>query len=99
MKSRMASLTPRKTNYPELEGMVSAQHWVAVKQDGVTAALFPVDVPLVALGDIVRGTFAPDFGRRKGTVFSFVMNNYREDNFVAGQGGDFTFRYALTRLC
>jgi hypothetical protein len=74
----------------------SVQHWVAVKQDGVTAAILPIDVPLVALGDFVHGTFAADFGARKGTVYSFVMNNYWEDNYVAGQGGDFTFRYAFT---
>ena len=74
----------------------SVQHWVAVSQDGVTAAIVPVDVPLVALGDYVRGKFAADFGARPGTVFSFPMNNYWEDNYVAGQGGDFTFRYVLT---
>jgi hypothetical protein len=74
----------------------SVQHWVAVKQDGVTSALVPVDVPLVALGDYVRGNFAASFGARKGTIFSFAMNNYWEDNYVAGQGGDSTFRYILT---
>lgn len=74
----------------------SVQNWVAVSQGRVTAAIVPVDAPLVALGDIVRGTWAQDFGTRPGTIFSFVMNNYWEDNYVAGQGGEFKFRYALT---
>jgi hypothetical protein len=74
----------------------SVQHWVAAEQGGVTAALVPVDAPLVALGDIVRGTWPVAFGPRPGTIFSYVMNNYWDTNYAAGQGGDFTFRYVLT---
>jgi len=74
----------------------SAQHWVAAEQGGVTAALVPVDAPLVCLGDIVRGTWPVEFGQRPGTIFSYVMNNYWDTNYAAGQGGDFTFRYVLT---
>jgi len=32
----------------------------------------------------------------RGTVFSYVMNNYWHTNYAAAQGGDFTFRYVLT---
>jgi hypothetical protein len=74
----------------------SAQHWVAAEQDNTTAALFPVDAPLVAFGDIVRGTWPVEFGQRPGTIFSYVMNNYWDTNYAAAQGGDFTFRYVLT---
>jgi alpha-mannosidase len=74
----------------------SAQHWVAAEQDGMTAALIPVDASLVALGDIVRGTWPIEFGQRPGTIFSYVMNNYWDTNYAAGQGGDFTFRYVVT---
>jgi len=69
---------------------------VAAEQGSVTAALVPVDAPLVALGDIVRGTWPVEFGQRAGTIFSYVMNNYWDTNYAAGQGGDFTFRYVLT---
>jgi alpha-mannosidase len=74
----------------------SVQHWVAAEQAGVTAALVPVDAPLVTLGDIARGTWPEEFGRRPGTILSFVMNNYMFTNYAAAQGGDFTFRYVLT---
>jgi len=74
----------------------SVQHWVAADQDGVTAAIIPVDAPLFTLGDIVRGTWPREFGQRNGTIFSQVMNNYYFTNYAAGQGGDFTFRYVLT---
>jgi alpha-mannosidase len=72
------------------------QHWVAAEQGNVTVALVPVDAPLVALGDIVRGTWPVEFGQRPGIIFSYVMNNYWDTNYAAGQGGDFTFRYVLT---
>jgi alpha-mannosidase len=74
----------------------SVQHWVAVDQDGISAVVVPVDGHLVTLGDIVRGTWPKEFGSRKGTVFSYLMNNYWETNWPAGQGGDYTFRYAVT---
>lgn len=74
----------------------SVQHWVAADQGGVTAAIVPVDAFLVTLGDIVRGTWPREFGKRPGTIFSQVMNNYYFTNYAAAQGGDFTFRYVVT---
>jgi hypothetical protein len=74
----------------------SVQHWVAVDQDNVSVALVPVDAHLVTLGDIVRGAWPKEFGSRKGTIFSYLMSNYWETNWPAGQGGDYTFRYAVT---
>ena len=74
----------------------SVQHWVAADQDGATAALVPVDDHLVTLGDIVRGAWPKEFGNRKGSIFSYLMSNYWETNWPAGQGGDYTFRYAVT---
>jgi alpha-mannosidase len=74
----------------------TVQHWVAVRQADVTAVIVPVDAPLVTLGDVARGTWPTELGRRKATLFSYVMNNYWDTNYLAGQGGDFTFRYVLT---
>jgi hypothetical protein len=74
----------------------SVQHWVAADQGNTSAALVPVDAHLITLGDIVRGAWPREFGSRKGTIFSYLMSNYWETNWPAGQGGDYTFRYALT---
>ncbi|MBZ5562388.1 MAG: hypothetical protein LAP13_08195, partial [Acidobacteriia bacterium] len=74
----------------------SVQQWVAADQDGVTAAIVPVDAHLVTLGDIVRGAWPKEFGERKGTIFSYIMNNYWDTNWPAGQGGETRFRYVLT---
>ncbi len=73
----------------------TVQHWVSATQDGLTAALVPVDAPVVSLGDIVRGTWPMEFGSRKGTIFSYIMNNYWDTNWPAGQGGEVRFRYVL----
>ena len=74
----------------------SVQHWVSAEEGGASVALVPVDASLVTLGDIFRGTWPEQFGERPGTIFSYVMENYWDTNYAAGQGGDFTFRYVLT---
>ncbi|HTR25379.1 MAG TPA: polysaccharide lyase family protein [Terriglobales bacterium] len=70
--------------------------WAAVNNAQVTAAVVPIDAPLVAFGDIVRGNWPTEFKPKTSTIFSWLMNNYWGTNFPAWQGGDFTFRYAIT---
>lgn len=74
----------------------TVQHWIAAQQDGVSAAILPLDAPLVTLGDINRGLWPEQFGQRSGTVFSYIMNNYWDTNYRAQQGGRFQFRYVFT---
>ena len=74
----------------------SDQHWVAVQQDGVSAAVMPLDAPLITLGDINRGNWPTEFGQRPGSIFSYAMNNYWHTNYRASQGGHFRFRYVVT---
>jgi alpha-mannosidase len=74
----------------------SVQHWGAVQQEGVAAAVLPLDVSLMTFGDITRVTWPKEFGIRKGSIFSYAMNNYWHTNYRAAQGGHFRFRYILT---
>ena len=74
----------------------SVQHWAAVQQDGAAAAVLPIDAPLMTFGDITRVTWPREFGTRKGSIFSYAMNNYWHTNYRAAQGGHFHFRYILT---
>jgi alpha-mannosidase len=74
----------------------SVQHWITVEQDGVSGAVMPLDTPLATLGDINRGAWPTEFGRRTGTIFSYAMNNYWHTNYVAEQGGHFRFRFVVT---
>lgn len=73
-----------------------AHEWAAVSGPELTAAVTPIDAPLVNFGDIVRGKWPTEFKPASGAIFSWAMNNYWGTNFPAWQGGDFTFRYAIT---
>jgi hypothetical protein len=73
-----------------------ARHWAAVAGNSAAVTVVPVDAPLVAFGDIVRGNWPAEFKPKSSTIFSWLMNNYWGTNFPAWQGGDYTFRYMLT---
>ncbi|HET9100564.1 MAG TPA: polysaccharide lyase family protein [Acidobacteriaceae bacterium] len=88
---------PSKNMYPGAgHEWFSVQHWVSAQQDGLSATVMPLDASLVTLGDINRGQWPTSFGTRTGTIFSYVMNNYWDTNYRAGQGGHFRFRYVIT---
>jgi len=70
--------------------------FAAVSNAQVTAVVVPLDAPLTNFGDIVRGDWPAEFKPKSSTIFSWLMNNYWGTNFPAWQGGDFTFRYAIT---
>ena len=88
---------PSKDMYPGAgHEWFSVQHWVSAQQNGLSATVMPLDAALVTLGDINRGQWPDHFGTRIGTIFSYVMNNYWDTNYRAGQGGRFRFRYVIT---
>lgn len=64
------------------------QHWAAVDQGGVTAAIVPVDESLMSFGDIVRYQWPREFGKRKGTILSFYS--------AWGEDQELTLRYVVT---
>ena len=74
----------------------AVQHWVDVTgpEAGVTWAC--PDSPLVCLGDLTVGQELREFEPPSGSLIAYVMNNYWDRNYRAGQGGEITFRYAMT---
>ncbi len=74
----------------------SIQKWMAVHDSSVTVGIVPLDASLASFGDINRGLWPSEFTPKTSTLFSYAMNNYWHTNYRAGQGGTFTFRYALT---
>jgi alpha-mannosidase len=73
----------------------AAQHWVAAHNDTMSVAVIPIDAPMIAFGDIVRGAWPDRFAPASSTIFSWLMSNYWSTNFNSSQGGDFTFRYSI----
>ena len=74
----------------------TVQGWMAAYDPNVSVGVVPLDAPLANFGDINRGKWPQRFEPASGTLFSYAMNNYWTTNYRAGQGGDFTFRYAVT---
>ena len=74
----------------------SSQNWMSVSDAGAAVGIVNKDSFLWTFGDIVRGTWTTDFRPANATAFSYVMNNYWNTNYIAAQGGEFTFRYVLT---
>lgn len=74
----------------------SSQNWASVGDERLTVAVVNRDSFLWTFGDIVRGTWPKEFKPAGSTLFSYAMNNYWNTNYVAAQGGEFTFRYVLT---
>jgi hypothetical protein len=88
---------PAKDMYPGASvDWFSVQHWASVQQDGVSATVMPLDASLMTFGDITRLNFPSTFGMRRGSIFSYAMNNYWHVNYRAEQGGHFQFRYVVT---
>jgi hypothetical protein len=73
-----------------------AGHWARVSGGGISAAVIPLDAPLVAFGDINRGLWPEKFEPKSSTIFSYALNNYWHTNFPRVQSGEFTYRYTIT---
>ncbi len=71
-------------------------HWARVSGGGISAAVLPLDGPLVTFGDINRGLWPEKFEPKSSTIFSYALNNYWHTNFPRVQAGEFRFAYVLT---
>lgn len=76
----------------------AVNHWAAMTSGGVTMAVLPVGAPMVAFGDIVRGTWPLEFHPASSTIFSWIMSNYWDTNFAPEQGGHITLHYTLVSM-
>lgn len=74
----------------------TVQHFVEVAGTQGAIAWATPDAPLVTFQDINRGRWQTALPMRTGHLYAYVMNNYWFTNYLAGQGGDFEFRFALT---
>ncbi|MBM4030432.1 MAG: hypothetical protein FJ291_01445 [Planctomycetes bacterium] len=74
----------------------TVQHFVEVEAPDVAIAWATPDAPLVCFQDINRGKWLRKLDFTNGHIYAYVMNNYWFTNYLAGQGGDFTFRFSIT---
>lgn len=81
--------------------MRAVRHWVALAEGTGATAWATVDAPLVQFGDI-HSPYSPFPGTLRldepepGTIYSWALNNIWDTNFPTEQGGEMSFRYAIT---
>jgi hypothetical protein len=78
----------------------TVQRWVDVSNRDYGVTWATVDAPLIEVGDITSDPRGKTVGWLKNiepstTLYSYVMNNYWETNYKAGQEGPTTFRYSI----
>lgn len=75
---------------------LTVQHFVELEAEDAVICWSTPDAPLVCPHDINRGKWQTEYAAANGHLYAYVMNNYWFTNYLAGQGGDFTFRFAMT---
>jgi len=74
----------------------TVQHFVEIESDDAAITWSTPDAPLVCFQDINRGKWQTELPITNGHLYAYVMNNYWFTNYLAGQGGRFTFRFSIT---
>ncbi len=74
----------------------TVQHFVEVAGRDATIAWATPDAPLVCFQDVYRGQWRKQLPMKTGHLFAYLMNNYWHTNYLASQGGDYVFRFALS---
>lgn len=74
----------------------TVQHFVELETRDIAIAWATPDAPLVCFQDVNRGKWQSQLPLANGHVYAYVMNNYWHTNYLAGQDGDFCFRFAIT---
>ncbi len=99
--------TPWAVVQPEVDQLPGAcknyftvQRWVDVSNEDYGVTWATVDAPLIEVGNITSDPRGKTVGWLKQiepstTLYSYVMNNYWETNYKAGQEGPTRFRYSI----
>ncbi|MHC4559884.1 MAG: glycosyl hydrolase-related protein [Planctomycetota bacterium] len=97
--------TPWAVVRPELDQLPGAcknyftvQRWIDVSNRDYGVTWATLDAPLVEVGTITSDPRAIGWIKRiepSTKLYSYVMNNYWETNYKAGQEGPTTFRYSI----
>ncbi|MDQ0772046.1 hypothetical protein QF026_000512 [Streptomyces aurantiacus] len=90
------------TGLPSVPGsarhMRAVRRWVALQEDGASAALATQDAPLIQVGGVAIPyvPYPQSLAQEEpGTVFSWVHNNIWDTNFPSEQAFDHVFRYSV----
>ncbi|MBN2313425.1 MAG: hypothetical protein JXM79_05810 [Sedimentisphaerales bacterium] len=100
--------TPWAVVRPEADQLAGAcknyftvQRWIDISNADYGVTLATPDAPLIEVGALTNDPRGKSVGwikeiKPSSTIYSYVMNNYWETNYKAGQEGPTTFRYSIT---
>ncbi|MEA1887042.1 MAG: glycoside hydrolase family 38 C-terminal domain-containing protein [Bacteroidota bacterium] len=74
------------------------ERWIDISNQDKGVTYISLDAPLIEIGDISTDAIAYGWVSdtpESQTIYSYIMNNYWETNYRAGQEGKITFRYVL----
>jgi len=74
----------------------TVQHFVEIESNDAAVTWSTPDAPLVCFQDINRGKWQTELPITTGHLYAYVMNNYWFTNYLAGQEGEFRFRFSIT---
>ena len=93
------SFRPEQDQIPgSSKNYMSVGNWVDIHNSEVGVTFVSVDVPMVQFGEVRTDPIVTGWKEHlepSATLFSYVMNNYWETNYRAGQEGFHEFRYSL----
>ena len=101
METPWAVVRPEDDQLPgACKNYFTVQRWIDVSNDDYGITWATLDAPLVEIGAITNDPRGKSVGWIKqlepsSTFYSYVMNNYWETNYKAGQEGPTTFRYSV----
>jgi hypothetical protein len=101
MDTPWAVVRPEADQLPgSCKNYFTVQRWVDVSNEDYGVTWATVDAPLIEIGDITNDPRGKNVGwikhiKPSTTLYSYVMNNYWETNYKAGQEGPTTFRYSI----
>jgi len=101
MDTPWAVVQPEVNQLPgSCKNYFTVQRWVDVSNNDYGVTWATVDAPLIEVGAITSDPRSKTVGwlkhiEQSTTLYSYVMNNYWETNYKAGQEGPTTFRYSI----
>ncbi|MEI6883133.1 MAG: glycoside hydrolase family 38 C-terminal domain-containing protein [Bacteroidota bacterium] len=72
------------------------QNYISLCDDSCNIVFVSPEIPVVQLGDLNIGKFAPTVTKPQPVIYSWVLNNYWTTNFLASQSGELKWTYQIT---
>ena len=95
----LADCRPEKDQLPgSNKNFITIENYVDISNESFGITWISPDAPLVEVGEIMNDPISFGYAKRlepTQTIYSYVMNNYWETNYLAAQEGRVSFKYII----